>query len=303
MLVKLTKLKENLQDLTQEEAYEVFKAILEGKLSDIKAAAFLTAMRIKGETSEELLGVIKAIKERMNFPQKKENALDLSLNYDGKNRTVYILPSALWLCSRLGVEFTNHYALGAPTKEGVTLYEVVKELGVDINVSFVDQKNYAPELYKLMPLRRELGFRSLINTVEKFLNPFQTKKIVVSIFHKPYFDKNAELLELLGIEDYTIIKGLEGGIEPLPDRPTLVKRRGKDIESIEPKSLGLEMPKEVHSENVLRDSLEINRKIIDGRERGEFFNWALYTAGVLLYAAGECESVEEGVGRVAKEST
>jgi len=295
---KLTKLKDNLQDLSEEEAYAVFKDILDGNLSQIKTAAFLTAMRIKGETPQELKGVVRAIKERMNFFRGGDRALDLALNYDGKNRTVYILPAALWLCSLAGMEFTNHFAIRTPTKEGITLYEVMKALDLDLKISFADQKDYAPDLHALMPLRRELGFRSLVNTVEKFLNPFGAKRVVVSIFHKPYFEKNEELLKLLGFEDYTIVKGLEGGVEPLPDRPTYIKRKGKELEVIDPKELRLDLPGDVQTEKVLKESVEINRRIVEGRERGEFFNWAVYTAGVLLYAGGEVESVGEGINKI-----
>ncbi len=298
ILKKLTKLKDNLQDLTEEEAYTFWEHFLNNGLSDIKKSAFLTAMRIKGETPEELLGIIKATKKFMKFPEEKKKALDLGLNYDGKNRTIYILPSAVWMASEFGIEFTNHYALKVPTKEGVTFYEVMKKLGFPGKVSFVSQREYAPKLYALMPLRRELGFRSLINTIEKLLNPFRAKRVVVSIFHKPYFEKTEVLLKLLGYENYTIIKGVEGGIEPLPDRPTFLKRACGEIEKIEPKELGLELPKEISTEDVLGSSVEINRAIIEGRERGTFFNWAVYTASVLLYAYGVVESVEEGIKRL-----
>jgi len=297
-LKKLTRLKDNLQDLTEEEAYSIFKGILEGRFSEVRISAFLTAMRIKGESPEELLGVIRAIKEKMKFPPRKENALDLALNYDGKNRTLYILPSALWFCSRVGMEFTNHFALRTPTKEGITLYEVVEALGSEVGVSFSDQRDYCSDLYNLMSLRKGLGFRSLINTVEKFLNPFGTRKVIVSIFHRPYFEKNAELLDLLGFEDYTIIKGIEGGAEPYPDRPTLLKRKGGEIEAVEPGEFGLEMPESVRTERVLEDSVEVNRRIIEGTERGRFFNWAVYTAGILLYAGGTVASVKEGIDKI-----
>ncbi len=186
----------------REEAYAVFREILRGTLSDIKVVAFLTAMRIKGETPEELLGVIRAIREGIRYPDPMERAIDLALNYDGKNRTLYILPSAVWMASLCGLSFTNHFALRTPTKEGLTLYEVFTSLDVDASIRFADQEDFAPDLYRLMPIRRELGFRSLINTVEKLLNPFGTKKIVVSIFHKPYFRKTEELLDLLGFGDY-----------------------------------------------------------------------------------------------------
>ena len=297
-LKKLTRLRENLQDLTEVEAYEVFKKVLEGEISDVKTTAFLTGMRIKGETAEELLGVKKAIEESMRRPARREKSIDLATNYDGKNRSIYILPSALWLCSELGIEFTNHFALRTPTKEGVTLYEVVSSIAANINICFSDQKDYAPELHKLMPLRRELGFRSLINTVEKFLNPFGATRTLVSVFHRPYFKKNQELLELLGFEDYTIIKGLEGGLEPFPDRPTMIKRRGKDIEIVDPRDIGLDLPKDVRTENVLESSIEVNRRIIQGMDKGGLFNWAVYTAGVILYAAGEVGNVREGVDKI-----
>ncbi len=297
---KLTKLRENLQSLTREEAYEIFKAILEGKLSPVKSTVFLTAMRIKGETTEELLGVKSAIEEGMNLLPPRPNTLDLAMNYDGKNRTLYILPSALWLCSKLGFEFTNHFALKTPTKEGVTLYEVVEAMGVDVGVRFLDQRDYSPKLAGLMPLRRELGFRSLINTIEKFLNPFRAEKVLVSLFHKPYFEKNADLLERIGVKDYTLIKGVEGGIEPLTDRPTLIMRKGKGLETVDPKDLGLDLPKDVKTDKVLEDSVDLNRRIIAGDERGEFLNWAIYTAGVLLYASGKYKNVTSAVEEIKR---
>ena len=298
ILKKLTKLKENLEDLTEEEAYSFWDNLLSGKVADVKKAAFLTAMRIKGETPEELLGIIKATKKYLYYPSERPKALDIALNYDGKDRTIYILPSAVWMASEFGIEFTNHYALKVPTKEGITFYEVMKELEFPGRVVFINQREYAPNLYKLMPLRRKLGFRSLINTIEKFLNPFGTRRILLSIFHKPYFEKNEVLLKLLGYESYTIVKGIEGGVEPYPDRPTFIKRKGKPLEKVEPKSMGLDMPKDISTSDVLGSSVEVNKAIIEGRERGDLFNWAVYTASLLLYAYGVVESIEEGLRRL-----
>ncbi len=300
VLKKLTKLKENLQDLTEKEAYTFFKAILEGRVSSVKTAAFLTAMRIKGETSQELLGVIRAIRERMKALSEREDAVDLAPNYDGKDRTLYILPSALWMVSSFGVSFTNHYALGVPTKEGVTLFEVCKVLELKDVVTFADQRDFAPDLCRLMPLRRELGFRSLINTVEKFLNPFGCKRIIVSVFHKPFFEKNEALLELLGFEDYAIVKGLEGGLEPPPDRPFMFKRKGEELKSFDPKKLGIALPKDVSTDDVLGESVKVNAHIVEGTRKDEFFNWACYTAGFILFLLRIYPSIEEATEEVMK---
>ncbi len=293
-LKKLTRLKDNLKDLTEEEAYTLTELMLEGKLPEIRVAVFLTSMRIKGETPEELYGILRAIKKRCRNVDKKEKALDIALNYDGKEKTVYILPSAIYFCKKLGVEFTYHYAERVPTKEGVTLYDVLKALRMDKEIDIINQKDFIPELYSLMPLRRELGFRTFINTVEKLINPFNANKIITSVFHKPYFEKVSELLERLGYENYMIVKGVEGGIEPLPDRPTFFKLKGKEIEKVSPEDLNIRLPENIETDNVLEHSVRINKEIIEGKRRDEFFNWAVYTASFLLLAYGKVKSLEEG---------
>jgi len=294
VLKKLTKQRENLKDLSEEEAYRIFGDILEGKISPIKIAFFLSAMRIKGDTPEELTGIVKAIKEKAKFPEGSSD-IDLALNYDGKNRTLFILPAALWILRESGVSFSTHYAGKVPVKEGVTLPEILVRVGEGINVKWVHQRDLVPSLYALMTLRKELGFRTLINVVEKFLNPFGSKCVIISVFHAPYIEKNARLCEALGFEDYAVIKGLEGGIEPLPDRTTVFKRKGEEVKEFNPEKLGLKLPSSVKSSDPLKDSLELTRRIIKGEERGEFFNWALYTASFILFLSRRVESVEEGI--------
>ena len=136
--------------------------------------------------------------------------------------------------------------------------------------------------------------------MEKFLNPFGCKRIVVSVFHKPFFEKNEALLELLGFEDYAIVKGLEGGLEPPPDRPLMFKRKGEGLRSFDPKKLGLALPKDVSTEDVLGESVKVNAQIIEGARRDEFFNWACYTAGVILFLLRIYPSIEKATEEVVK---
>ncbi len=295
---KLTKLKEHLQDLTREEARRATLDLLEGKLSTPKASALLTAMRIKGETPEELLGITETLRENLRYPQPERNALDLSVNYDGKVKSLSILPSAVVITNACGVKLTYHYAERVPVKEGITLADIFEEMDYkyvnrDLFVS-IHQREFAPGLYKLLPLRRELGFRTFLNVVEKLLNPFNTRRVITSIFHKPYFEKLSSLCKALGFERWTVIKGLEGGIEPLTDRPTFFKVVEGEVQKFDPSSAGIDLPKRVETSEVLGESVEINLKVLEGKATKEFINWALLTSAFLLFAYGSVEDLRQG---------
>jgi len=118
---KLAKTKENLKDLSREEAYLFLKAILEREISKIKSSAFFTAMRIKGETAEELFGFYEALQEKMLIKDSNSvDCLDVATNYDGKVRSPYILPSAIFIAIANGIKITFHGEDCIPVKEGET---------------------------------------------------------------------------------------------------------------------------------------------------------------------------------------
>ncbi len=300
ILKKVIKQRDHLKDLTQEESHLIMRAILKGELPWAKISAFLTAMRIKGETSKELLGFIKAVKEDMKGAGQDtgDGTLDIGTNYDGKVKTIYILPSAIHIANKAGLRITYHHAGRVPAKEGVTLADIFESMGdkyVPEGIQIAHQKEFCGSLYGLMPLRREMGFRTFINVIEKLLNPFGSSYIITSVFHKPYITRMSETIRELGFTGYVIVKGLEGGIEPYPAKPTLFVRSSGEIEEIKPRELNMEMPSSVESDNVIRDSVDINTRIIEGKERGAFYNWAVLCSAMLLTAGGITTSIKEGV--------
>ena len=300
ILKKVIKQRDNLKDLTQEESYLLMRAILKGELPQARTSAFLTAMRIKGETSEELLGFIKAVKEDMNCIGEStgEGTLDIGTNYDGKVKTIYILPSAIHIARRAGLKITYHHAGRVPAKEGTTLADIFEVMGdkyVPDGIQIAHQQEFCGSLYGLMPLRREMGFRTFINVIEKLLNPFCSSYIITSVFHKPYITRLSETLRELGFRGFAIVKGLEGGIEPYPTKPTLFIHSGGKIEEIKPQELNMEMPTSVESDDIIRDSVDVNIRIIEGKERGAFYNWAVLCSALLLTAGGITATIKEGV--------
>ncbi|RUM28645.1 MAG: anthranilate phosphoribosyltransferase [Aquifex sp.] len=299
---KLTKTKENLKDLSREEAYIFLKAILEKEVSEIKSSAFFTAMRIKGETAEELFGFYEALQEKMLIKNSNSvDSLDVAINYDGKVRSPYILPSAIFIALANGVKITFHGEDGIPVKEGITLHRIFKEMGIKISkntafkylekcgVSYILQRDFIPDLYALLPLRRELAFRTFLNVLEKLLNPFNSKRIITSVFHKPYLERTAELLRLLGFERWTIVRGLEGGIEPYTDRETeILTREG-------PLKVDCKIGKIPEVNLSPRAQAELNIKVLKGEEKGFFKDWAIYTGAILLFAYGKVKNFREAL--------
>ncbi|NPA33149.1 MAG: anthranilate phosphoribosyltransferase [Aquificae bacterium] len=299
---KLTRSKENLTDLTREEARFFMSSLLGGKLKPLRAFALLTALRIKGETGEELLGFWEALGEFLSF-RASADAIDLALNYDGKVKTPYVLPSALFIAISDGLSFTLHGEEGVPTKEGVTPLSVLESMGVrprrenalsflsSCGLSFLRQRDFLPSLYALLPMRRELGFRTTLNVIEKFANPFGAKDVIASVFHKPYAEKVGEFLSSAGFRRWAVVRGAEGGIETRTSSPTeVLTPEGSFIFDCEVKGVpqGLMSPKE---------QALVNEEILALGREDSLRDWAVCTAGLLLLLGGRAKSEEEALGR------
>ncbi len=286
--------------ITKEEAKSVFDNILKGKGDPVQISAFLTGMRMKGETQEELEGFYEAtVSLQRDIGSRVENELDLGVNYDGKIKTPHILPSAIFIAMGCGVNMSSHGTEGVPAKFGPSF---IKVLGKMINTEgslfvkegfrYADQKEFVPELYKLKEIRKRLGFRTFINVIEKLLNPFNAENIITSVAHNPYFEKVYNLLLKAGFKRITVVKGVEGGIEPYPDRKTTLMLNGEFME-IDPSLYGLtsDLPK---GNLNIEEQAKLNISIIKN-ENNIYKNWALLTSALLLLASGKVSSIKEGV--------
>ncbi len=286
--------------LTKEEARSVFDYILKGEGDPIQISAFLTGMRMKGETPEELEGFYEAtVSRKREIGSKIENELDLGVNYDGKIKTPHILPSAVFIAMGCGVNLSSHGTEGVPAKFGPSF---VRVLGKMINTEgslfikegfrYADKKEFVPELYNLKEIRRRLGFRTFINVIEKLLNPFNADSIITSVAHNPYFEKVYNLLNKVGFKRITVVKGVEGGIEPYPDRKTTLMLDG-ELTEIDPSSYGLtsDLPKGNLS---IEEQAKLNVSIIKN-ENIAYKTWALLTSALILLASGKVSSIKEGV--------
>ncbi|HIQ25544.1 MAG TPA: anthranilate phosphoribosyltransferase [Persephonella sp.] len=305
--------KDKAKDLSYEEAYEVNKKILDLSVTDIQIGAFWSALRMKHSTLEELSAFLDSLKEETNFIETGDLIpIDIAIGYDGKNRSIHILPCAIFISAGAGAKIVGHGASNIPSKFGITYHEILNAMGCSY-LSFADdilkslelsgfafyhQKFLNPKLYRLLPKRQEYGLRSYLNTVEKLLNPFKTTKVLIGVTHSNFIDKYIQLAFYSGFKDIFVVKGLEGGIEPFPNKETKVYTSKIFSISIFPKDLKekVDLSKDLSVEENAKLCLSILKN-----EDNPFKDWAIITAGLIIYAYG-LESDISKATKLAEES-
>ncbi len=304
--------KKNAKDLTYNEAFQVHEKILNGKVSDIKLAAFWMGERIKTESIEELNAFLDASKEFCNFVETGElSPLDLAVNYDGKNKSWHILPASIFIATGAGAKIVGHGAENVPSKFGITYHQVLNKMGCKCSnktevllkslelsgFAFYHQKFIVPKLYTLLPKRQDFYLRTYINVIEKLLNPFKTTKVIVGVAHTPYIEKYIQLGYHSGFKDVFVVKGLEGGIEPYPNKETKVFTSKGYSFSILPKDIKVDITVE---EINVEENARICEEILEDKAN-PFKDFAIITAGLLIQAYGLTDNITEAI-KLAEES-
>ena len=220
------------RSLTREEARFCLDLILDGRATPAQAGAFLLLERYKGETPDELLGFVDAVRGRATtrlIHPNVEGLLDIGTPYDGRLRTVSVSVTASIVAAACGVPVLLHGEPGMPPKHGYTIADVLDQLDIatgeppeavergieQIGVGYLRQTNFAPDLAAIKSLREELALRSPLNMVEKIYDPAGAPYHLIGLTHVPYLDKLGGALTGLGFRKTALVQGMEGN-EDLP---------------------------------------------------------------------------------------
>ena len=216
------------RDLVLDEARQAMELILAGGTSDVRSALFLVAMRLKGESSEELLGMLDALREhsdRIVLPV--DQVVDLVDPYDGFARTPrWGLFTAVLLAS-CGVPTVIHGGQGIPPKEGCTHRQILQSIGGAVDQAtaqvgeaivghgwgYLDLAQYCPALHRLTPLRREMVKRPALALLEKMTMPIRGREETVFVsgyVHSAYEEWMGQLAHQSGYGRSLVIRGGEG---------------------------------------------------------------------------------------------
>ena len=227
------------KDISFDEARAGMRAILSGKISDVQAAIFLIALRMKRETMEENAGILQGIIDEVQpLTANVDDLLDISDLYDGWNRGLPVsafLPAVMSAC---GIPTITHGVQSVGPKYGATHHLVLRAAGKQVDMSsqqaaeqvaepdagwaYLDQSVYCPILHDLIEFRTEIIKRTAITTVEVLVGPVRGKRAthaMVGYVHKAYPPLYADLARQAGFDSAMVIKGVEGSVMPSLTQP------------------------------------------------------------------------------------
>nr|WP_294504311.1 glycosyl transferase family protein [uncultured Rhodopila sp.] len=215
--------------LTREEARTAFGMILRGDAEPHQVGAFLMLLRFRGEDAEEITGMVQAVRAHSGLGQPELN-VDLDWPSYGAGRTrgaPWFLLSALAL-ARSGVRVlmhgSNDFSSGISVAEGMAAIGLQPASGMQSALqtsrfAYLPLQAMAPELDRLLEMRRLFGLRSPVNTAARLLNPADAPFGVDGVFHPPYIDVHLGVAERMGRPRLLVLKGGGGEAERVPLKP------------------------------------------------------------------------------------
>ncbi|MFI5028485.1 MAG: anthranilate phosphoribosyltransferase [Solirubrobacterales bacterium] len=301
--------------LTADHAAAVLAEIMEGRSSEVQTAAFLVALRAKGETVPELVGLARTMRSLAS--PVKTNRVDLvdTAGTGGGPSTFNVSTSAALVAAAAGCAVAKHGNRSSTSRCGSA--DLLEALGVKIDLEpeqvgscidtigfgFMFAPRHHAAMANVIPVRKELAVRTIFNFLGPLTNPAGAQRQLLGVSDRHYQETIAEALVGLGSVRAMVVSA-EDGVDELS-----VSARTRVIEVadgateewyVEPGQFGLA---EADLDDVVGGSPEENaaatRAVLAG-EQGPRRDLVLLNAGAAIYVSGVAASLEEGVGTAAE---
>lgn len=296
--------------LNTEEAYCSARMLLHDGISDVKAAAFLSALRTRKESREELNGFVQALYEEAITIDSDLELLDTCGTGGDGLGTFNISTAAALVVASCGVPVAKHGNRAATGKVGSA--DVLEALGVNIQlrpdearelldkagITFLFAPNYHPILKQVGPLRRGLGIATIFNFLGPLLNPCKLTYQVMGISDSNLMEAVAYTLQSLG-RDRSMVLCAENGMDEIsPNCKTHIYEMDGDTAKaydFDPSILGIEA---FSLDYIKGGDAEISalivREILEGKP-GPYRDTVLLNTAAALLTAGRAKDMQEGM--------
>lgn len=298
------------QDLTQEEAEAVMNQIMEGRATDAQIGGFLVALRMKGETIDEIFACAKVMREKASkINPNVKRIVDTCGTGGDKSHTFNISTTAAFVVAGCGIAVAKHGNRSVSSKCGSA--DVLNEIGVKIDLPPKDVENcidgigigfmFAPLFHGAMKYaispRKELGVRTIFNILGPLTNPANASAQVVGVFDEKLTEPLAEVLGKLGSKHAFVVHG--NGLDEITIDGSTKVSESKDghvlTYEIKPTDFGMKIES---LDDVKCDSLEENAKalmdVLKGK-KGPKRNIVLLNAAAAIVAAGKADNFKDGI--------
>ena len=297
-------------DLTETEAGQAMEELMTGKATDAQIAAFLTALRMKGETPQELVGFARVMREKAEpfWDGETVPVLDIvGTGGDGAG-TFNISTAAAFVTAGAALRVAKHGNRAASSKCGSA--DVLEALGVNIQmpidklriavkevgIGFLFAQRFHSSMKHVMPTRAQLKMRTVFNILGPLANPARAEFQVVGVFSRSIMELMANALNGLGVRHAFVVHGNEGVDEISISGPTtMIEMRAGELrtQTITPEDFGVTP---AAAESIRGADAAANAAIVESIFRGEKGprrDVVLMNAAPAIVAGGAATSLKE----------
>lgn len=302
----------NRRDLSQDEAYKAMEFIMEGNANDCQIASFLTALKIKGETTDEISGFSRAMLDKaVKVKSRHKNIVDTCGTGGDGLGTFNISTTAAFIAAGAGVPVAKHGNRNVSSRSGSA--DVLEELGVNINIECSEVSDcldsigigfiFAPKAHTAMKYvakaRKDMGIRTVFNILGPLTNPARPNGCVLGVFDNNLIYMMINTLKNLGVERAFVVNSEEGLDElSVSGKNSVAELRDDRISKyiLDTEKLGFK--KSNISDLIGGDAKEnagILVSILTGEEKGARRDSAVINAAAAIVSGKKTDSLSEAV--------
>jgi len=305
-------------DLQEEEMIDVMDKIMSGSASENQIAAFLVALRMKGETIDEITGAVKVMRSKSRkIESTQQVTVDLCGTGGDMSGTFNISTTASFITVGGGVAVAKHGNRSVSSKVGSA--DILEGLGININISsegaekclnetgftFLFAPNYHPAMKNVAKTRKDIAIRTIFNILGPLTNPVNLKHQIMGVFSQHLIEPLAKVFRNLGYERVMVVHGADSLDELSVTGKTDIaelKNGVVKLHNLEPSNWGL---KKWELNEIIGGSLEDNTKIVrsilSGEEKGAKREISVLNSAASILVANKANNYKEAV-EMAEES-
>ncbi|MFN3547210.1 MAG: anthranilate phosphoribosyltransferase [Mesorhizobium sp.] len=302
------------QALSFEEARQAFDIVMSGEATPAQIGGFLMAMRVRGETVDEISGAVATMRAKMLPVEAPADAIDIVGTGGDVSGSYNISTCSAFVVAGAGVPVAKHGNRALSSKSGAA--DTLMALGIDIDIGPAEIANcvreagvgfmFAPRHHSAMkhvgPARVELGTRTIFNLLGPLSNPAGVKRLMVGVFAPEWVEPVANVLKTLGAEAAWVVHG--DGLDEVTTAGVTKVAQLRDgaieIFTVTPEEAGLARAEfaDLRGGDAAHNALAL-RSVLAG-EKSPYRDIVLMNSAAGLLVAGRASSLTEGVAMAAE---
>jgi anthranilate phosphoribosyltransferase len=299
------------EDLSREEAGELLDALLDGEATDAQISAALVALAAKGETIDELTGLVEGLRARaVRIVPKHSCFIDTAGTGSSRAKTFNISTAAAFVIAGAGLPVAKHGNRAASSKSGsadllsalgvnVSAIPVVSEISLnDIGICFMFAPLYHGATARVAGIRRQLGIHTTFNLLGPLSNPAGAPRQIIGVWRKDLAEQMANVLAALGTERAWVVHGEDGLDEiTLAGKTHVAEAQDGQVRTfeIDPGEFGFDAASLDHLRGGDTEAnARIVRAVLAGERRDEARTLVIMTAAAALMLGGLAANLREG---------